>query len=112
MGKVFKERPLIVDLRQPPIMTKVHEQAALGITSKLDAEIRDVLDDLWGGGWTLGDVARRCVMQKCAGNPIETLCADGIPLIEIHPVQSSFNRLPNGNYQLRYSRNFKRLWPR
>lgn len=56
------------------------------LAAKTDSEIKGALDDFWGV-WSLEDIKRRCQLVRVAGSPVETLYADGVPILEIHPLE-------------------------
>jgi len=57
------------------------------LARKKDSELRWVLDKAIPTGWTLADVEKRCRLVRHDDSPIETLCVDGKPVLEIHPVE-------------------------
>lgn len=88
---------------------KMIAEASGQMVGKMDDEIRAALNQFWPV-WTLEDVKRRCRIARIAGSPVETLCADGIPLLEMHPVESTMERTAD-SYVIRYTRRFRRLSP-
>lgn len=87
---------------------EVKEQVAaacIALTSKMEVEIREALNAFWPV-WTLEDVKRRCQIVRCGET--ETLYADGIPLLEMHPPEQSIERT-DVSYIVRVTRKFRRL---
>lgn len=89
------------------IREKMIAEVSGHMVGKMEDEIRSALNQFWPV-WTLEDVKRRCRIVRIAGSPVETLCADGIPLLEMHPVESTMERTAD-SYIIRYSRKFRRL---
>jgi hypothetical protein len=75
--------------------------------AKLDSEIEGALSAVWSV-WSMEDVERRCCIMGRPGSPIQTLYADGVPILEIHPVQVETVRTGVG-WELRATQNFRRL---
>lgn len=83
--------------------------AVVGMASKLDSEIKAVLDAFWPS-WTMQDVKERCVIVSYHGDAYKTLCADGVPLLEIYPPEFRHERLDD-RYVVHITQNFRRLLP-
>jgi len=75
---------------------------------KLDGEIKDALDEA-SPGWALVDVKQRCQRLRIHGSPVETLCLDGVPILEIHDPQFHEPVLEGDRYIMRITQNFRRL---
>lgn len=84
------------------------EQTAKALTAKLEEEIRLALDRFWPQGWTKEDVAQRCCIVRRFGDPIETFTADGVALLEIHPIRTETEVTPTSHRQV-FTRLVKRL---
>lgn len=67
-----------------------------------------ILDDFWQI-WTLEDVKRRCQFVRVAGSPVETLVVDGVPLLEIHPLEFSEPERKGDSYVVTVTQNVRRL---
>lgn len=89
------------------IITELIDGAARTLAGQMDAEIRAVLNEFCPT-WTMIDVKNRCQMIRYDGSPVETLCMDGVPLLEMHPIESIQERT-HDRYIIRYTRNFRRL---
>lgn len=70
------------------IRDEVLKNAAADMASKKESTIKIVLDETIPEGWTLADVKKRCRMVRVAGNPVETLHVDGVPVVEFWPIES------------------------
>lgn len=86
-------------------MEKMIYEAAGSMYRKMDDEVRSALNAFWPV-WTLDDVKRRCQIVRVAGQPLEILCADGIPLLEIYPVETSME-LKGDRYVMTMTRRFR-----
>lgn len=89
------------------MMHRMIDQASGCMVTKMDDEIRSALNHFWPV-WSADDVKRRCQLVRVAGSPIETLCADGVPLIEIGPVQIH-TELSRDTYVVRLTRTIRRV---
>lgn len=77
------------------------------VTEK-EGEIKRALDDFWGT-WSLRDIGSRCRLERVEGSPVETLIVDGVPILEIHPMEFSEPVLEGDRYVQRVTQNFRRL---
>lgn len=78
------------------------------MVSKKEGEIKSALDEFWAA-WTMEDIKRRCQLVRVAGSPVETLYADGVPILEIHPMEFAEPVLEGDRYVQRVTQNFRRL---
>jgi len=85
----------------------VSANAASDMTRQLDAEIRAALTDRWGL-FAAEDVKRRCQIVRIAGSPIETLHIDGVPALQIWPVEQETIATDTG-WTLRLTRKVRRI---
>lgn len=77
------------------------------MAASLDSEIEGALSTVWSV-WSRDDVERRCCIIGRPGSPIQTLYADGVPILEIHPVEVETVQVGTG-WELRATQNFRRL---
>lgn len=68
----------------------------------------DALIEFWGV-CSLEQIKQRCQLVRLAGSPVETLVADGVPLLEIHPVEFTEPRLEGDKYVSHATQKFRRL---
>ena len=68
------------------IRDEIMSEMASSMASKLDSTIKGALDRHWGV-WSTDDLKRRCQLVSVHGSPIQTLYADGKPILEIHPIE-------------------------
>lgn len=78
------------------------------MVAKKEGEIKGALDDLWGV-WSLEDIKQRCQLVRLVGSPVETLVVDGVPALEIHPLQFAEPMLDGDRYVVRVTQVFRRL---
>lgn len=57
------------------------------MANKADHEIREALNAALGNEWTIGDVQSRCMIQHKVHSQLEVLMLDGIPILEMHPLE-------------------------
>jgi hypothetical protein len=106
-AKAFGNSPRRIE---PDIREKVFGNAAGTMARKLDAAIADALNRFLPDGWTMDDVKRRCVRVKGPNSDVETLCMDGVPLLEIHPIE--MERVPNETgFSVRFTQKYRDLKP-
>lgn len=84
------------------------KQATQAILLEHERRISDVMNDLLPG-WTVDDLSARCLIQRVAGSPIETLFFDGQPVMEWWPVEFSEPQRTNEGYRINITRKFRRL---
>lgn len=82
--------------------------AMQAMISKKEAEIKAVLDEFCPT-WTLEDIKRRCQLVRVWDSPVETLVMDGVPLLEIHPMEFTRATLEGDNYVMHITQNYRRL---
>jgi hypothetical protein len=106
-AKAFGNSPRRIE---PDIREKVFGNAAGTMARKLDAAIADALNRFLPDGWTMDDVKRRCVRVKGPNSDVETLCMDGVPLLEIHPIE--MEKVPNETgFSVRFTQKYRDLKP-
>jgi hypothetical protein len=81
------------------------------MVAKKEGEIKAALDEFWPA-WTLEDIKRRCQLVRVWNSPVETLVMDGVPLLEIHPLEFTEPVLEGDRYVSRVTQNYRRLGPR
>jgi len=89
------------------VVARQIDSAALSLTTQMDGEIRTALNAFWPE-WTIYDVRRRCQIVRVLPSPIETVCADGVPLLEMYPIESHTEQ-KGDRYVITYTRKFRRL---
>ena len=89
------------------IRDEITANMATQMAVKLDGTIKAALDRHWGV-WSTDDLKRRCTLVRIAGSPIETLCVDGKPILEIHPLEVETVRTEHG-WTLRATQNYRNL---
>ncbi len=92
------------------IRDEINSTLAKQMAAKLDGEIEGALNGFWPA-WSRDDVKRRCHLVSRAGSPIQTLYADGIPILEIHPIQIETVKTETG-WTLQATQNYRRLHSR
>lgn len=84
--------------------------AMTAMVAKKDSEFKGALDDFCPG-WTLVDIKQRCRIERVWNSPVETLVMDGVPILEIHPMEFAEPVLEGDRYIVRINQNFRRLRP-
>lgn len=69
------------------IISSVTDNLGAALTKRKEDEFRAVLNEVLPPGWTLEEVKRRCQLVRYHDNPVETLCLDGKPILELHPIE-------------------------
>lgn len=69
------------------IISDVTDNLGAALTKRKEDEFRAIINETLPPGWTLEDVRRRCQLIRLINDPIETLCVDGKPVLEIHPLE-------------------------
>lgn len=69
------------------IIDNVTDNLGAALAKRKEDEFRAVINEALPLGWTLEEVKRRCRLVRHHGDPVETLCVDGKPALEIHPVE-------------------------
>ncbi len=77
------------------------------MATKLDTIIKSALDRYWGV-WSTDDLKRRCTIVSRPGSEVQTLCADGIPILEIYPIKVEIVQTDTG-WELRATQNYRQL---
>lgn len=90
------------------MIDEMGSQMATQMAAKLDIEIRRALDAFWAEPWSLEDVKRRCQIVGRFEDLLQILYVDGIPVLEIHPLQTETVKTETG-WVLRASQNFRCL---
>ena len=85
------------------------EPAMIEMVSKKEDAIKAALDSFWQV-WSLEDIKRRCRFARAAGSPVETLYADGVPLLEFHPLETETVPTETG-WTIRVTQKFRDLRP-
>lgn len=73
-----------------PVVTMIDQivkNTAQQMANKADHEIRQALDAALGDTWTIGDVQSRCVIQHKVHSGLEVLTLDGVPILEMYPLE-------------------------
>lgn len=66
--------------------------------------------DFWPDwDWKFSDARKRCWINVNPVTKIETLYADGVPVLEMHPLEFSEPELVGDKYIQRITQNFRRL---
>lgn len=65
---------------------QIVRSTSTAMASKLDRAIASCLDRHWKT-WTMDDVRIRCHLLSRIGDPVQTLYADSVPLLAIHPIE-------------------------
>lgn len=90
------------------IISSVTDNLGAALTKRKEDEFRAVLNEALPPGWTLEEVKRRCQLVRCHGNPVETLCVDGKPVLEMHPVE--FETVPTETgWTMRATQKYRKL---
>lgn len=89
------------------IRDEINSALSKQLAAKLDCEIEGALNGFWPV-WSMDDVKRRCQIIGRVGDPIQTLYADGVPILEIHPVQVETVKTGTG-WTLRATQNYRRV---
>lgn len=89
------------------IRDEINSALAGKLAAQLDTTIKDALDKHWGV-WSSDDLKRRCTLVSYTGSEVQTLCADGTPILEIHPIQVETVRTDMG-WVLRATQNYRTL---
>jgi hypothetical protein len=90
------------------MMKQITDNVAAAMAGKMDDEFRAVLNEAWPTGWTLEDVKRRCVLVRYHDSEVETLCIDGVPALELHPLELESVKTDTG-WTYRVTRNYRRF---
>lgn len=91
-----------MSIRQDFINTAMQQ-----LVGKQEAEFKAALDATLPG-WRLVDIKTRCQLIRVVGSPVETLCLDGKPLLQIHPLESHVETNADG-YVVKYTKKFRSL---
>lgn len=78
------------------------------MVAKKEGEIKAALDEFCPA-WTLEDIKRRCQIVRHWNSPVETLVMDGVPLLEIYPLEIAEPALVGDRYVTRVTQNYRRL---
>jgi hypothetical protein len=84
-------------------------QATVEMLAKRENAIRESLSAFWPV-WTLYDVKARCKIVRVAGSPVQTLYADGVPILEFGPVDSELIQTETG-WAYRLTQQYRDLRP-
>lgn len=87
---------------------EITDNAAAAMAQKKEAEFRAVLDAVFPTGWNMELVKRRCQLVRYFGSPVETLCIDGKPALEIHPLQFDQKQTDTG-WTMTVTQQYRRL---
>lgn len=90
------------------IIDRMVGDAAAAMARKKEDEFRDVLDAAFPTGWTHDMIRRRCSLVRYVGSPVETLCVDGKPVLEIHPLQFEQVQTETG-WVMKVTQNYRRI---
>jgi hypothetical protein len=89
------------------IREEIQSAVSGSMAAKLDSTIKSALDAHWGV-WSTDDLKRRCKLVTFSGSPIQTLYADDVPILEIHPIQVETVKTETG-WSLRATQNYRCL---
>ena len=87
---------------------KLVDNVAGAMVAKKEGELRDVLNAAFPTGWTMDDVRGRCRLIRYTGSLIEMLFIDGIPALEIHPLEFTQEQTDTG-WTMRVTQKYRRL---
>lgn len=91
-------------------LSEIIAPAANSMVRQLDDTIKVVLDSCWPPGWTLEDVKRRCSLVRRSSSEVQTFCVDGVPVLELHPVE--FEQFPTETgWTMRLTQKYRDLRP-
>ena len=86
------------------------QPAMTEMVSKKESEVREALNIFWHDwNWKFVDAKKRCWINVDPRNRIETLYADGIPVLEMRALEFSEPELVGDRYVQRITQNFRRL---
>jgi hypothetical protein len=89
------------------IRDEINSAMAGKMAAQLDTTIKSALDRHWGV-WSTEDLKRRCTLVSRPGSEVQTLYADGKPILEIHPIQLETVRTDTG-WTLKATQNYRTL---
>lgn len=89
------------------IRDEINSALAGKMAAQLDTTIKGALDTHWGV-WSTDDLKKRCKLVSRLGSEVQTLYADGRPILEIHPIQVETVRTDTG-WTLRATQNYRTL---
>lgn len=88
------------------IRDEINSAMAGKMAAQLDTTIKGALDKHWGV-WSTDDL-KRLTLVSYPGREVQTLCVDGKPILEIHPIQVETVRTDIG-WVLRATQNYRTL---
>jgi hypothetical protein len=97
-----------MNLESIPVREEIQKNAVSAMAKKLDDTLKGVFDSCWPEGWTMDDVKRRCTRTRVHGSPVEIFYIDGVPKLELHPVELETVRTDMG-WTMRLTQNYRLL---
>ena len=90
------------------IISNISDNLSAALVKRKEDEFRSVINEALPPGWTLEDVKRRCSLVTYHGSPIEMLCVDGKPVLELHPVEFETVQTETG-WTMRVTQKYRKL---
>lgn len=80
--------------------------------SHLENSVREAVEHFMGPGFTLDNVRRRCRLVGYRADPErrEVLFIDETPVLEIYPLETSYEETGTGDLVIHVTRRFRKLW--
>lgn len=91
------------------MMREFTDSVASSVMAEKENFLRVLLDRV-APGWTLQSVPARCRWLRFEGSPIEVLEVDGVPVLEMYPIETETVR-GKDSYTLKVSWKYRELGP-
>lgn len=86
----------------------ISDNLGAALAKRKEDEFREVIDAFLAPGWSMEDVKRRCQIVRYANKLVETLCIDGKPVLEIHPLEFEQAKTETG-WTIRATQKYRKL---